>query len=31
MTDLTKQSGIGLVCILAFALAACSGSGSAEQ
>ena len=29
MTDLTKQSGIGLVFILAFALAACSGSGSA--
>jgi hypothetical protein len=29
MADLTKQSGIGLVFILAFALAACSGSGSA--
>ena len=28
MTTLTKQSGIGLVCILVFALTACSGSGS---
>ena len=28
MTTVTKQSGIGLACILAFALAACGGSGS---
>lgn len=28
MSNLTKQSGIGLVCILAVALTACSGSGS---
>ena len=28
MTTFTKRSGTGLVCILAFALAACGGSGS---
>lgn len=31
MTTYTKQSGIGLVCILTFALAACSGSGSGVE
>ena len=31
MTTITKRSGIGLACILAFALAACSGSGSDTQ
>ena len=31
MTTLMKRSGIGLVCTLAFALAACSGSGSGVE
>jgi len=31
MTNITKRSGIGLVCVLAFALAGCGGSGSGDS